>query len=363
MKKNILKHILCSLGAVMCTGLMAGLPQVNSIAAEDHLVWKVEEEGKSYWYENGVRQGTYDDKAGVMGDGSIRGREIYDPESDAWYWLDSCYNGAKAVNKEVWIPYIYQDDKEISTLERNTRSYDMCDLGCKLKMRDTASETGKWVRYDENGRMIKGWYTNENGTYYYESITGTMMKGKICLPVPNCDEEKYMWYYFDEVTGVFTGQTEEAEIPPSRKDQTEMPCYYFLAADNGCYHWPGDPIYYNTCTEDVIYLNEGNGCGLKAKFLYDPRTEITYQVRGARYRGCTVGGQGHLDCISISFLNPYDPFLTEDTIMEKRKKTYNDWISCYTIEKYVPDYDYPWAKGYSAKELISKYKSMYDKWY
>ena len=36
---------------------------------------------KSYWYENGVRQG-YDPS-----DASYRGKEIYDPASDAWYWL------------------------------------------------------------------------------------------------------------------------------------------------------------------------------------------------------------------------------------------------------------------------------------
>ena len=34
--------------------------------------------GPWYWYENGVRQGT-----------TGRGKEIYDPKSDAWYWLDA----------------------------------------------------------------------------------------------------------------------------------------------------------------------------------------------------------------------------------------------------------------------------------
>ena len=38
--------------------------------------------GKSYWYENGVKQGTYDDPNGVMGDGTVRGREIYDAASN-----------------------------------------------------------------------------------------------------------------------------------------------------------------------------------------------------------------------------------------------------------------------------------------
>ena len=34
--------------------------------------------GADFWYEKGVRQGL---------DG--RGKEIYDPASDAWYWLDA----------------------------------------------------------------------------------------------------------------------------------------------------------------------------------------------------------------------------------------------------------------------------------
>lgn len=48
-------------------------------------------DGKDYWYEDGVKQGT-----------EGRGKEIYDPESDAWYWLDSDANGAKAVSKDVY---------------------------------------------------------------------------------------------------------------------------------------------------------------------------------------------------------------------------------------------------------------------
>ncbi len=52
-----------------------------------NLAWK-QENGKDYWYENGQRQGL-----------EGRGKEIYDPESDGWYWLDSDANGAKAVSR------------------------------------------------------------------------------------------------------------------------------------------------------------------------------------------------------------------------------------------------------------------------
>ena len=92
--------------------------------------------GPWYWYENGVRQGT-----------TGRGKEIYDPKSDAWYWLDAVQGGAMTTNKDV-----YQE-----------------------------SNGGKWVRYDENGHMVKGWDVNENGTYYFDQITGAMAKGALLL--------------------------------------------------------------------------------------------------------------------------------------------------------------------------------------
>ena len=98
-------------------------------------------DGKSYWYENWVRQGWQPSNA------NYRGKEIYDPASGAWYWLDSVQQGAKAVSKEV-----YQE-----------------------------SNGGKWVRYDENGHMVKGWDVNENGTYYFDQITGAMAKGALLL--------------------------------------------------------------------------------------------------------------------------------------------------------------------------------------
>ena len=107
------------------------------------------ENGRDYWYENGVKQGT-----------TGRGKEIYDPDSDAWYWLDANQGGAKAVSKDV-----YQE-----------------------------SNGGKWVRYDANGHMIKGWDTNDDGTYYFDLITGAMAKGDIVVDNLPCS--------FDTNTGI-----------------------------------------------------------------------------------------------------------------------------------------------------------------
>lgn len=98
-----------------------------------------------------------------------RGKEIYDPGTDAWYWLDNVQQGAKAVSKDV-----YQE------------SYSAYP--------DRADGTGKWVRYDENGHMVKGWQTTEAGVYYFETITGAMAKGSVTIDGVN--------YYFDPTTGI-----------------------------------------------------------------------------------------------------------------------------------------------------------------
>ncbi len=120
-------------------------------------------DGVEYWYEKGIRQG-YNPE-----DGSYRGKEIYDPTSKAWYWLDSVDIGKKAVNKDVY--------------QESLSAYP-----------DREDGTGKWVRYDENGHMVKGWQTTEQGTYYFEEITGAMAKGQVTI-----DGKQY---YFDEATGL-----------------------------------------------------------------------------------------------------------------------------------------------------------------
>lgn len=120
--------------------------------------------GQEYWYENGVRQG-YDPN-----NADYRGKEIYDPESDAWYWLDNVQQGAKAVNKDV-----YQESEAGQWADRE-------------------DGTGKWVRYDANGHMVKGWQTTDQGTYYFDPVYGTMAKGNA--------EIDGITYYFDVNTGV-----------------------------------------------------------------------------------------------------------------------------------------------------------------
>ncbi|WP_288268353.1 GH25 family lysozyme [uncultured Bifidobacterium sp.] len=132
----------------------------------------VQKDGQQYWRE---ADGTY-----------ARGKEIYDPSTNAWYWIDA--DGTMARNKDVYL----------------------------------RSNGGKWVRYDGNGHMVKGedcryggWYNfdpvtgamskgltyvNSNGGkwVYYDGTTGKMSYGEKYL---NAEESSVGWYYFDPATG------------------------------------------------------------------------------------------------------------------------------------------------------------------
>jgi hypothetical protein len=178
---------------------------------------------QSYWYENGIKQGTYYDTKGVLGTDpktgvvSNRGREICDNNildangKGSWFWLDACYDGAKAVRKEVWIPYVYQNEDEWDdeTIRKIAEESDPGMADCVYET--IKNKSGKWVRYDIDGKMMKGWvkiegelaaeYPNQKGnTYYYDTRTGLMAKGHITI-----DGKEY---YFDEITGALQDNKE-----------------------------------------------------------------------------------------------------------------------------------------------------------
>ena len=138
--------------AVTLMTLGAGNEKTYAAETETVTVENAVENGWSadgmYWYENGVLQGS-----------EGRGKEIYDPESGAWYWLDAVDNGKKAVSKDV-----YQE-----------------------------SDGGKWVRYDADGHMIKGWDTQGVDRFYFDPITGAMAKGVVMIDGVR--------YWFDSRTG------------------------------------------------------------------------------------------------------------------------------------------------------------------
>lgn len=134
----------------------------------------VERDGERYWYENGTM---------------VTSKEIFDPDSQAWYWLDA--DGAMAHDKDVYLP-----------------------------------AGNKWVRYDSDGHMIKGEDFRYGGWYWFDPVTGTMMKGFVFVPSNGgkwvfydydtgqmAYGERYIdgshgdtpgWMHFDEVTGAAT---------------------------------------------------------------------------------------------------------------------------------------------------------------
>ncbi len=108
--------------------------------------------GESYWYDNGVM---------------ARDKEVYDPQTDAWYWFDE--DGTMAKNKDVFIPV------------------------------NSSRTEGKWVRYDNNGWMVKGEDYRYGGWYWFDPTTGEMQKGFVHIPVAGDPQGK--WVYYDAVNG------------------------------------------------------------------------------------------------------------------------------------------------------------------
>lgn len=190
-------------GIILYTCTVCGATKTEEYAAKPKTDGMRLIDGRKFWYENNVRQGTYEDPSGVKGDGTVRGREIYDPDSDGWYWLDACYAGAVAVSKEVWMPYIYQNENDWGDGEIAMNAANSGDMALQV-IKAINNKEGKWVRYDASGKMYKGWYTVEGedallypsqagNTYYYDKKTGLMARGTVTIDG--------VTYNFDQITG------------------------------------------------------------------------------------------------------------------------------------------------------------------
>ncbi len=210
MNKYLLKASAASLSAILFVGAM---PIASSA---DVLNGWVESDGKYYWYENGVLQGYDADNS------DYRGKEIYDPDSDAWYWLDNVQGGAKTVDKDV-----YQES----------------DAG---EWAENDDGTGKWVRYNSEGHMVKGWDTTDAGTFYFDEIYGTMAKGYVNIGGNE--------YYFNYVTGIMEGS------------YGEVPDVYGWKEIDGSYYWYENGVRQGV-SEDSSY---------RGKEIYDPDSDAWY---------------------------------------------------------------------------------------
>ena len=156
------KEVWTRLAGAMLAGTMALTAAPLTTFADEAGEWR-EKDGSLYWYEYGVKQGT-----------EGRGKEIYDPASDAWYWLDAIDGGRKATSKDVYQESLAGEWGDATN--------------------EAGEKIGKWVRYDADGHMVKGWQTNEAGTYYFDPVYGTMAKGNATIDGAS--------YYFDPTTGI-----------------------------------------------------------------------------------------------------------------------------------------------------------------
>ena len=152
----------------------------------------------TYWLDNGK---------------IVTSKEIYDPVTDAWYWFES--DGIMARSKEVFLAtneertegkWVYYDEnghmvKGFFSLsdengDEKTVFYD--EITGEMKHGESFIDGG-WYRFDEiTGAMVYGEYVNENGWYYYDENTGIMQKGFVNLIYDS--SEKLVFY--DEITGV-----------------------------------------------------------------------------------------------------------------------------------------------------------------
>ena len=150
-KFSVFKLAACMLVLAGCILLW---PNQQTYAAElqkDNYNGWYYENGQAYWYDNGVL---------------ARSKEVYDPQTDAWYWFEA--DGTMARDKDVFIVL-------------------------------NADGTGKWTRYDSDGRMVKGESYKNGAWYYFDLTTGAMAKGFVNLP--QSDDPNGKWVYYDPITG------------------------------------------------------------------------------------------------------------------------------------------------------------------
>ncbi len=122
--------------------------------------WATGADGVRHWYDDGVMAA---DKA------------FFDPGTNAWYWADA--DGSIACDKDVFIPVSNED-----------------------------RTSGKWVRFDEQSRMVKGEDYRYGGWYFFDEVTGEMAKG---FRFVEADGGK--WVCYDRVTGqMYHGQASDS---------------------------------------------------------------------------------------------------------------------------------------------------------
>lgn len=177
---------------------LAAEPAVGSADLAAANGWAIGSDGSRHWYDDGVMAA---DKA------------FYDPGTGAWYWADA--DGSIACDKDVFIPVSNED-----------------------------RTSGKWVRFDEQSRMVKGEDCRYGGWYFFDEVTGEMAKG---FRFVEADGGK--WVCYDRVTGqMYHGQASDSGHWYLFDEYTGATKYGFqyIAADN---KW----VFYDRITGIMLY--------------------------------------------------------------------------------------------------------------
>lgn len=146
MTKKTVRGIIAAVTAfiLFAAPIAAADAEELATASQSSYTGWVYQNGERYWFDSGTM---------------ARSKEVYDPNSDAWYWFDA--DGTMAHDKDVYL-----------------------------------SSEDKWVRYDGEGHMIKGEDYRYGGWYYFDQTTGAMAKG---MKYINSNGGK--WVYYDWSNG------------------------------------------------------------------------------------------------------------------------------------------------------------------
>ena len=253
-------------------------------------------DGITYWYEGGIRQGT-----------EGRGKEIYDPDTDAWYWLDAIDNGKVATGKDV-----YQESYAGAYADR-------------------PDGTGKWVRYNENGHMVKGWAETEAGTYYFDLETGAMAKGTATIAGKE--------YTFDKNTGLLTGGT-------------LYDCVWVSV--DGKEYWYENGVRQGYEPENPDY---------RGKEIYDPGTDAWYWLDNVRQGAKAVSKDVYQESWAGSFGDngEYGKWVRYD----EKGHMVKGWDTVYEYDAAGGrrDFYFDLETGAMAKGMVSVIEMFYDSLY
>ncbi|EFA22921.1 CHAP domain-containing protein [Bifidobacterium gallicum] len=189
----------------------------------DYTGW-VDHKGKRYWFDNGTM---------------AKGKEIFDQDSNAWYFVES--DGTMAKDKDAYI----------------------------------RTGSGKWIRLAKDGKRVHGENYRNGSWYYFDTKTGAMLKGVRLIPVKGGGSK---WVYYDLQTGKMAHGEKYLNYD---KEHTG---WYYFHPDTGAMQYGF--IYHGNAKKWVFYHRQ-NGKMLYGEQCIDKGWYFFNKTTGARAHGFT----------------------------------------------------------------------------